>query len=345
MSLGDSLLQTVSEVNGIARGITNGVNIARNLSSALGTGLNIAGGVSSALRSINLPAGGDPIGGLLGGASATFGGDANPADWRVRLSIANVSSFQGSPVLAPLKQAGGLIFPYTPTITISSSATYSAIPTTHTNYTFNAFKNSDPGSITITAPMNVEDNTQGLYWIAAVHYLRSLTKMFTGSDILAGNPPPVIFLNGYGNYVFKNVPVVVKQFQTTLPNDCDYIGVRPPAGGLLGDIASAASAVGDIAELAGAVPGLGKLASRAGNIAGAVGSLAGAANTVGNLLGAAGGGLGGLGGAVTGGVSHVPTKSEFSITLQPVYSRDSARYFSLDQFVSGGYLNKPFGYI
>jgi hypothetical protein len=356
MSFGDSLLQTVSAVEGLASGISAGVNLANNLSSALNTGLNIAGGVSSALRSINLPPGGDPTGGLLGGASAMFGGDADPADWRVRLSIANAPSFQGSSVLSPLHQAGGLVFPYTPSITINSTAKYNAIGTTHTNYSFQAFHHSDPGSITITAPMNVEDAKEGLYWIAAVHYLRSLTKMFSGSDYLAGNPPPVIFLNGYGNYVFKNVPVVVTNFTTTLANDCDYISVAPPGGGgfggfgggggsPLGDIASAASAVGDIAGIASAIPGLGKLANQVGNIAGAVGSIAGAANAVGNLLGGGGGGISGAGGGVTGGVSHVPTKSEFSITLQPVYSRDSARYFSLDAFVSGGYLNAPFGYI
>jgi hypothetical protein len=350
MAFGDSLLQTVSNVNGLANGISAGVNLANNLSSALSTGLNIAGGVSSALRSINLPAGGDPTGGLLGSASATFGGDASPADWRVRLSMANAPSFQNSSVLAPLKQAGGLVFPYTPSINIASSAKYSQIQTTHTNYTFQAFQHSEPGTITITAPMNVEDSTQGLYWIAAVHYLRSLTKMFSGSDALAGNPPPVIFLNGYGNYVFKNIPVVVTQFQTTLSNDCDYIAVGAPASDAgssspLGDIASAASAIGGIAGIAGAIPGLGNLAGQVGSIAGAVGNLAGAANAVGNLLGGAGGGAVGLGGAVTGDVSHVPTKSEFTVTLQPVYSRNSSRYFSLDQFVSGGYLNNQFGYI
>ena len=355
MGFGDSLFQTVSAVDGLASGISAGVNIANNLSSALNTGLNIAGGVSSALRSINLPPGGDPTGGLLGAASAVFGGDANPADWRVRLSIANAPSFQGSPVLAPLQQAGGLVFPYTPTITMQSTAKYSAISTTHTNYTFQAFHNSDPGSITITAPMNVEDATEGLYWIAAVHYLRSLTKMFSGNDYLAGYPPPVIFLNGYGNYVFKNVPVVVTAFQTTLPNDCDYISVAAPngvsfgggfGGGPLGDIASAASVVGGIAGIASAIPGLGSIANQVGNLAGAVGNIAGAANAVGNLLGGGGGGgISSIGGSVTGGVSHIPTKSEFTVTLQPVYSRDSARYFSLDTFVSGGYLNAPFGYI
>jgi len=41
----------------------------------------------------------------------------------------------------------------------------------------------------------------------------------------------------------------------------------------------------------------------------------------------------------------VPTKSTMSITLQPVYSRDSARSFSLDKFVKGDYVKSGQGFI
>jgi len=53
----------------------------------------------------------------------------------------------------------------------------------------------------------------------------------------------------------------------------------------------------------------------------------------------------GIGGTTSGGVSHVPTKSEFVIKLQPIYSRNSVRNFSLDRFVGGGYLNNSFGWV
>jgi hypothetical protein len=334
MSFTDSLLQTASTVGGVVAGI----GAATNLASALSTGTNIPGALSSALRSVNLPPAGQAVAGLLGAASATFGGDASPNDWRVRLSIANAASFQGSPILAPLKKAGGLIFPYTPQINIASSAKYTPISTIHTNYTMQAFQNSDPGSISITAPMNVEDATQGLYWIGAVHYLRSLTKMFTGEDALAGNPPPIVFLNGYGSYVFKNVPVIVTTFSVQLDNDCDYIGVDTSGGGggPLGGLGGAASQLNDIAGIAGAsVPGLSGVANSLSNAAGALGSIASIANTVSSLAG----------GGSAGDVTHVPTKSSFSVTLQPVYSRNSVKNFSLDKFVQGGYLNNSFGYI
>jgi hypothetical protein len=301
------------------------ISSTANLAGAL-----VSGNVGSALRSINLP-GAKAAASLISVADAVFGGVPNSSDWRVRLSMANTPSFKGSSILKPLNSAGGLIFPYTPTINISSGAKYGEIPTTHTNFNFQSFKSSDPGEITITAPMNVEDVTQGLYWIAAVHYLRSLTKMFAGNDLLAGNPPPVVFLNGYGSYVFKNVPVVVTKFSCTLPNDCDYITVDSGAtsglAGALSDLSGIAGAVGSV------VPGL-------SSITGAIGSVASAVNSVSNLASALGGG-----GAGGNAVSHIPTKSEFSVTLRPIYSRDSSRNFSLDKFVSGGYLNNPFGYI
>jgi hypothetical protein len=319
------LLDNISNVQNVVGSVSNAANFFT------GGGLQ-----DSLLSGTGLTAGAEAIGDVVG-AFASFGDDsANANDWRVRLSMAKWTSFQGSPVFKPLKDAGGLIFPYTPEITISSSAKYSQIPVTHTNYMFHAFQNSDPGEISITAAMNVEDSTQGLYWIAAVHYLRSLTKMFTGSDPKAGNPPPIVFLNGYGNYVFKNVPVVVTSFSCTLGADTDYIGVNV-VGSAAGEIQGVTGALGGLAGQVGGLFGgdsaVGGAASMISGLAGGVGQIAGLAGSL------------GLGGSVSGGVSHVPAKSSFSVKLMPMYSRNSTRNFSLDRFVQGGYLNNPFGYI
>ena len=335
MAFGDNLIQNIGASQNLIGAGSNAINVASNLSSALSAGY-ASGGVMSAIRSIDLPTAGAAVGDIVS-AVATFGGDANANDWRVRMSLPTWPSFSSSPVLKPLKDAGGLIFPYTPQITIASKASYTNIPVTHTNYTFKAFQSSDPGEIQITAPMNVEDATQGLYWIAAVHYLRSLTKMFTGSDPKAGNPPPIVFLNGYGNYVFKNVPVVVTSFSTTLNKDCDYIGVNV-VGSAAGDVQGIASGIGGLAgslggALGGIVPGIGDIAGTVSNLASGIGNVAG-------VLGSFG-----VGGTTSGGVSHVPTKSEFTVKLMPMYSRNSAKNFSLDRFVQGGYLNNSFGYI
>jgi hypothetical protein len=335
--MAQTIQSQVAGAQSLIGGASTAVNSVKSLSAAISTAdFGSAGGIASAIRSIDLPSAGEAIGDIES-AIASFGGDANENDWRVRLSIASWSSFRNSPVLKPLKDAGGLIFPYTPKINISSGASYGAIPTTHTNYTFQAFKNSEPGEIQITAPMYVEDPEQGLYWIAMVHYLRSLTKMFAGTDPKAGNPPPIVMLNGYGNYVFKNVPVIVKKMSVDLDKECDYIGCNV-VGSAAGDIAGIADSIGGLSDtLGGALGGLG---GAVGEVAGAVSSIAGGVGQVAGLLGTFG-----IGGTVDGGVTHVPTKSMFTVTLQPMYSRDSARKFSLDRFVTGGYLNNTFGYI
>ncbi len=37
------------------------------------------------------------------------------------------------------------------------------------------------------------------------------------------NHHPVVRLNGYGDFVFNNVPVIVNSFQFDMPKDVDYI--------------------------------------------------------------------------------------------------------------------------
>ncbi len=328
--LGQGLSSTIGAATGAISTANSVINTAGNLGAALSAATNPSDAISI-IRSQGLPAAGEIIGDVIGAISAF--NDITSTDWRVRLSLPNWPSFKSSPVLAPLAAAGGLVFPYTPEILISGGATYKEIDTVHTNYNFQGFKSSDPGTIQLSAPLNVEDATQGLYWIAVVHYLRSLTKMFSGADAKAGNPPPVVFLNGYGNYVFKNIPVVVTKFSIQLSKDCDYIGVDV-VGSAAGAIEGVTDSIGGLASvLGGAVTGLSGVTSAISSIAGGVGQVAG-------LLGSLG-----VGGSTSGGVSHVPTKSTVSITLRPVYSRDSARKFSLDRFVTGGYLNNSFGYI
>lgn len=302
--------------------VTSAIGSASQLGSALGSALN-SGDVGSAMRSINLPAGGEAVGDIVS-AISLFSSDADPNDWRVRLSIPTWISFRNSPVLKPLVNAGGLIFPYTPTITIKSSANYSPEKVTHNNYPFQVYKNSEPGSIQITAPMNVEDQEQALYWIGSMHYLRSVTKMFSGTDLKAGNPPPIVFLNGYGSYVFKNVPVVITQFSCDLSADCDYISTEV-VGSTVSGIGGISETISDIASTLGL--------SGVSNLIGGIGQVAGAAGSF------------GIGGTTSGGLAYIPTKSTFSVTLTPVYSRTNVRRFSLDTFVTGGYLNNYFGYI
>jgi hypothetical protein len=333
-NLASKLGTAVSTANNALSTVKSVANTASNLAGALNNLSNPAALISS-LRSLNLPKGGE-AGAKLANAAAAFGGDDANNDWRVRLSVP--PAFSSSPVLAPLRSAGGLVFPYTPSITISGSALYDEQSMTHQNYQFVYYQNSKAEQIQVVAPFNVEDETQALYWLAAIHMLRSATKMFTGDDPQAGNPPPLLRLNGYGDYVFKNVPVVVKSFSVDLPQDVDYINTSVASaisaagpGGILGTIAGVSSTATQLAGLAGAL-GKNKVAERLGK-AGAIG---GAIAGIGKLL--SGASLPGGGPLSIEGNSWVPTKSTVNVTLQPIYSRESMRQFSLKKFVEGGYV-------
>lgn len=290
-----------------------------------------AGSLLSNLRSATLPRAGEVAGDLLAVKAAY--NDTKVDDWRARLTLPTWPSFRGSPVLQPLVDAGGMIFPYTPSIQLSSTAKYTPVAPVHSNFTFQAYQHSDPGKITVTAPMNIEDTTQALYWIAALHYFRAATKMFSGNDPKAGNPPPIVMFSAYGSYVFNNVPVVITEFSTTLGAECDYIPVttKTSIAGVVNGIASSVSSVAS--SIGGAFPSTSDFASGITSLADGIGSAAQLANSL------------GVGGKTTGGIAHVPTKSSFTVSLVPAYSRTSARKFSLDNFVAGGYLNNGFGYL
>ena len=83
-----------------------------------------------------------------------------------------------------------------------------------------------------------------------LHYLRSVTKMFYGEGDFQGAPPPVVKLNGYGDYVFKNVPVVVTMFTLDMPTEIDYIAVDLSD---MGALATASQGATDTANIKGTV--------------------------------------------------------------------------------------------
>ena len=152
------------------------------------------------------------------------------SDWRVRISMQNTlaSIFYNNPnnlIMYPLAQTKGLVFPYTPSVTINHSARYGTSPLTHSNYSSYFYEGSEVGSITINADFTVQNVDEGQYLMAAIQFMRSTTKMFYGNSEFAGTPPPMVFLNGYGPAYMPNVPCVVTSFGHTMPADVDYVDI------------------------------------------------------------------------------------------------------------------------
>jgi hypothetical protein len=178
-------------------------------------------------------------------------------DWRVRISLApGADYFYKDPnnfLLSPLvnqigdslggqivnnltntvglsgKKRIGVVYPYTPQITVTHVASYSDQKLTHSNYTNYFYDSSAVQAISIAGEFTVQNVNEGQYLLATIHFFRSVTKMFFGGDPDAGTPPPIVYLNGYGQYYLPNVPCIVTSFAHTMPADVDYIEVPEPA--------------------------------------------------------------------------------------------------------------------
>lgn len=208
--------------------------VGSNLTSAaekLTSGISVVDPKMGRLISSGLNLGGKK--GAVGAATAkvdtkvTFSG-TNQEDWRVRISVGeNSGVLYKSPtpgnILLPLVATNGVVFPYTPKIDVVYQTNYLDSDLTHTNYNFYSYQKSTIGNITINADFTAQTPEEAKYVMAVVHFFRSAGKMFMGKDNLVGNPPPMLFLNGYGQSYFPNVPCVLTQFSHSMPDDVDYI--------------------------------------------------------------------------------------------------------------------------
>ena len=93
--------------------------------------------------------------------------------------------FRYSPVLDPLKETNGLIWPYTPQIYVTHSAAYTPIKPVHSNYPFFAYQNSQVDQFSITGDFLVE-NLRGIRWQS---YDRSIDVLVSRLRLKLGDTP------------------------------------------------------------------------------------------------------------------------------------------------------------
>jgi hypothetical protein len=256
-----------------------------------------------------LPPGGEPPG-ATGDTQVAFQAtnDATPSaadsDWRVRISLADGANIfykstgsNQNELMRPLIETNGVIWPYTPAITVTHSATYNQTNLTHSNYNPSFYHHSDVSDISISGEFTVQSQDEGRYLMAAVYFFRSATKMFFGQGANVGNPPPIVFLDGYGSHYFPHVPCVITSFAHTLPADVDYISV---------DITSS--------EMVTTSTGPARNISQNGGISG------GRTRELKTVTTS----------------TRVPTMSTIAVTVKPMYSRKNLHdRFNLDRFAAG----------
>lgn len=240
--------------------------------------------------------------------------DESSNDWRVKISINpnskilywDATATGSTPgLLAPLKQTDGFIFPYVPQVSVTHTANYSSVPLTHANYAQYFYESSSVAAITITGDFTVQNIDEAKYFLAGVYFFRACTKMFYGlGGDYQGSPPPIVYLDGYGQHYLPHVPCVITNFSHTMPNDVDYLEVNTPQS--ITTTKTSRTVTGSMGSIT--------LPSVRGTNAGSE-ILTQTINTAFN---------------------RVPTASTFSLTLQPVISRTQAMNFDYQEFARGG---------
>lgn len=230
-------------------------------------------------------------------------------DWRVRLALANDANYlyraPNPGILAPLATTDGVVFPYTPLISVNYSANYDQSTLVHSNYKVYQYSGSSVDTFTITCDFTAQDTAEANYMLATIHFFKAMTKMFYGqdSDPKNGTPPPMAFIFGLGGFQFDAHPLAISAFTYNLPNDVDYIRTTTNL-----------SSVGK--------PG----ATVSGNSRLPIGVTYGG-NPTPTQFNSDGGGV---------GPTYVPTKISITITCIPLQSRNAiSNRFSLKDYATG----------
>ena len=132
-----------------------------------------------------------------------------------------------SGILKELANVNGIIFAYTPAMMQAAfSANYGTYDTTHSVYQQQYYVNTPNPTISMQAYFVSNTIEEAKYNIACLHFLKTMTKMDFGSTAgLAGTPPPILHFSAYGEYNYKNVPVVVSGVDYTFADDADLVTV------------------------------------------------------------------------------------------------------------------------
>lgn len=151
-------------------------------------------------------------------------GDKMDTDHRVRIKVPDsylrITTRGGT--AGALYNINGIIFPYTPAISLEHKADYSSVNAIHTNYAQHFYQRSSVGAITVTGKFTVQNDSDAIVYLSTIHLLRALTKMLVNGEENAGSPPPVCRLFAYGPYMLENVPVAINSFKNDLPDNVDY---------------------------------------------------------------------------------------------------------------------------
>ena len=139
----------------------------------------------------------------------------------------------------------GMLFPYTPTFTYTQGVDYMNLQLVHSNTDYMAYTRTPSVKISISGKFTVQNQREGQYSLAAIHFLRTVSKSYFGEiDVKtgkAGLPPPVLVLSGYGNFMFGQsggtggLKVILTNHSWTFDDTVDTIPISV-SGSAIGNV-------------------------------------------------------------------------------------------------------------
>ena len=137
-------------------------------------------------------------------------------------------------IMSILHDTDGMLFPYTPTVNVGQTTNYQNMSLIHTNGEIHSYSNTPSVTINVTGQFTVQNQREGRYLLACLHLLRTVSKMYFGekdkANGRAGLPPPMMVFTGYGNYMFNDLPVLVRGHSYTLDDAADTVVIETAGG-------------------------------------------------------------------------------------------------------------------
>lgn len=127
-----------------------------------------------------------------------------------------------------LYETNGVVFPYTPNISVEQNPNFGSESLTHFLQDYYYFTSINSTKLTIIGKLTANNIRESQYMLAVLHFFRSYTKMNFGEredQSKRGLPPPTLLLDGYGDFMFNSLPVLVTNWSFDFPENIDYVRV------------------------------------------------------------------------------------------------------------------------
>lgn len=154
-------------------------------------------------------------------------------------------SERGFGFLRYLTETGGIVFPYTPRISVQRTVNYQRTDVLQHNYTMFSYAGTPSKVLSVSGKFTATSPAEALYLLAVLCALSAWTKSETGAiaeqyrkedlDLgrakagmmrgIPGMPPPPLYFSAYGQMMEYETPVLLTDVSYTFEDDIQYTDI------------------------------------------------------------------------------------------------------------------------